>query len=151
MTKTLTCLMLHLAKFKLDHAWLSISCWCSMWSNLCRVLKAWTIQQISSYCIILCNILWPWTLLASLDPQKMVWWNWVEKVLCCRNLGSPNQITPFQIWWCHTGPSKELWLCSILFSALQCPALKVYSSCRLLPCTKLFFYECMYDPPTGYI
>ena len=42
--------------------------------------------------------------LAVPDPQKRVWWNCVQKVWHCRNLGSSNQIA---IWWCHTGLSKE--------------------------------------------
>ena len=41
--------------------------------------------------------------------KKTVWWNCVEEVWGCRNLGSSIQITPFQIWWyrCHTGLSKK--------------------------------------------
>ena len=35
--------------------------------------------------------------LAAPDPKKRVWWNCVQKVWRCRNVGSSNQIAPFQI------------------------------------------------------
>jgi len=70
-----------------------------------------------NFCVATCHCI----SLAAPDPQKRVWWNCVEKVWHCRNLRSPNQIAPFQIWWCHTGLSKESRLVLIsYFRQVQC-------------------------------